>query len=118
MVVAAVSVTTNGWKLKRTAQCPKCPWIKGVDPRQIPNGYSEEKHRALLNTIATPGDLRARAAMACHELEGAHCIGWLMNQIGPGNNIPLRLQMLSCTNASAIRLRGEQHATFAETLPS
>ena len=47
----------------------------------------------------------------------AHCIGWLNNQLGVGNNIVLRLQMGSCENARAIRLRGEQHETFEETLP-
>jgi Family of unknown function (DUF6283) len=107
------------WTLKRTAQCKKCPWIAGVNPHEIPNGYSEEKHRALRKTIAEPGSLRGtRSVMACHELQDAHCIGWLMNQIGPGNNLGLRLQMLSCENASAIRLRGEQHETFDETLPA
>lgn len=106
------------WKLKRTAQCAKCPWIKGSNPLEIPNGYDVAKHKALEKTIATPGDLRGPgAAMACHETEDAHCIGWLSNQVGPGNNIALRLKMLSCANASKIRLRGEQHQTFAQTLP-
>lgn len=114
-------ITAEKWKLKRTAQCAKCPWIKGVDPQTIPNGYSVEKHRALANTIATPGaaslaqDLHA---MACHELGDAHCIGWLMNQVGPGNNISLRIRMMSCSNAAAMRLRGAQHRTFEETLPN
>lgn len=55
--------------------------------------------------------------MACHEIHDAHCIGWLMNQLGSGNNIGLRIQMISCENAGKIRLKGEQHATFEETLP-
>lgn len=58
--------------------------------------------------------------MACHEHslgEEAHCIGWLMNQLGPGNNIALRMKMLSCENAHRIRLDGEQHETFEATLP-
>lgn len=110
------------WKLERTAQCAKCPWIKGVDPHDIPNGYCETKHRALESTIAKPGDLSGLAgsgmrAMACHESDEAHCIGWLVNQVGPGNNIALRLRMMTCENARAIRLRGEQHRTFEETLP-
>jgi hypothetical protein len=56
--------------------------------------------------------------MACHELEGAHCIGWLVNQVGVGNNIAMRLRMRDCENADAIRLRGEQHACFDDTLPA
>jgi hypothetical protein len=108
--------------LKLTAQCPKCPWIKGSDPREIPNGYCESRHRELASTIARPADLADMHTtelhvMACHETEDAHCVGWLMNQLGPGNNIALRLKMRSCENASKLRLRGEQHATFKDTLP-
>lgn len=112
----------DGWKLKRTAQCEKCPWQKDVDPREIPNGYCEDKHRNLADTIAAPGDLsgvfsRSIRIMACHESHDAHCIGWLVNQLGPGNNIGLRISMIGCENAGKIRLRGEQHETFEETLP-
>lgn len=56
--------------------------------------------------------------MACHEMDNAYCIGWLVNQIGRGNNIGLRIRMISCENARLIKLRGEQHATFEETLPT
>jgi hypothetical protein len=108
----------EAWKLKRTTQCEKCPWRVDVDPFDIPNGYDPEKHAALIKTIAAPGSLRDTGrAMACHETDEAHCIGWLMNQIGPGNNIPLRIRMMSCENANKIRLRGEQHETFEDTLP-
>jgi hypothetical protein len=111
----------SGWKLKRTHQCEKCPWRVEVDPHEIPNGYSEDDHRALADTISEPGSLRPTGrAFACHEHDNAdevHCIGWLMNQLGPGNNLPLRMQMIRCENAGAIRLRGEQHPTFEDTLP-
>lgn len=107
------------WKLKRTAQCNKCPWRKDVDPYDIPNGYDVEKHRALKTTIAGEGHMFAqRPAMACHETHDSHCIGWLINQIGPGNNIALRITMMSCENAKAIKLLGEQHSTFEDTLPT
>ena len=108
------------WKLKRVRQCEKCPWRVGVDPHDIPNGYCEMKHRALEATIARPGDLRLGSdfrTMACHETHDAHCIGWLVNQAGPGNNIGLRLRLMSCENAGAITLHGEQHETFEDTLP-
>lgn len=111
----------GGWKLRRTNQCAKCPWRVDADPREIPNGYSEDLHRALADTIAEPGSFRSPGrVMACHEHDAAeqvHCVGWLVNQLGPGNNIPLRLQMLSCENRGAIRTHGEQHATFEDTLP-
>lgn len=107
------------WRLKRTTQCAKCPWGVDVDPHDIPNGYCETKHRALENTIARPGELNLSEthAMACHETHDAHCIGWLANQVGPGNNIGLRIRMMSCENARDIKLQGEQHETFEDTLP-
>ena len=109
------------WKLKRTAQCAKCPWRKDVDPRKIPNGYSEDQHCALDRTIARPGDISGIAGplvvMACHEAEAAHCVGWLVNQLGVGNNISLRLQMRDCSNVDRIRIVGPQHRTFRDTLP-
>ncbi|MFB9795247.1 hypothetical protein ACFFQG_32100, partial [Shinella granuli] len=46
-----------------------------------------------------------------------HCIGWLMNQIGAGNNIPLRLQVRSCENINAVVVDGPQHERFEDTLP-
>lgn len=111
--------SSTSWRLKRTAQCEKCPWRVETAPYDIPNSYSVEKHRRLERTIATPGaiDFSPRAAMACHETDNAHCVGWLAHQVGPGNNIALRLQMRTCENASKIRLRGEQHQTFTDTLP-
>lgn len=111
------------WKLKRTKQCAKCPWRKDVNPLDIPNGYSVDKHCALSSTIARPGDFStllsdSQHVMACHELHDTHCIGWLANQIGPGNNIGLRIQMMTCENARQIRLVGEQYETFEDTLPA
>jgi hypothetical protein len=61
---------------------------------------------------------RSLKIMACHETHEAHCIGWLNHQLGPGNNLQLRIKMGSCVNARAIRLRGEQHKTFEDTLPA
>ena len=106
------------WRLKRTKQCAKCPWKVSVNPHDIPNGYCEIKHAALKSTIATPGELRSNGtAMACHETEDAHCIGWLEHQLGRGNNISLRLRMMECENGAAMRTVGEQHERFEETLP-
>lgn len=58
--------------------------------------------------------------MSCHEHgseEGVHCVGWVVHQLGPGNNIPLRLEMMSCENAFAIQVHGDQHQSFEDTLP-
>ncbi len=113
------------WKLKRLRQCEHCPWRKATNPHDIPNGYTEERHRNLKETIAAdPMESLASylngeslKIMACHEMHETHCIGWLNHQIGPGNNIALRIHLRGCTNAKNIRLRGPQHQTFEETLP-
>jgi len=109
------------WKLKRKKQCAKCPWRKDVDPHDIPDGYCEIKHANLKSTIAEPAaynPLTELRAMACHETGDAHCIGWLHNQLGVGNNIALRMSMSSCENPRGIELVGEQHECFEDTLPT
>lgn len=111
------------WKLKRLRQCDKCPWKVSTDPHDIPHGYSVSLHEGLAKTIAEPGAIRLSdcdVAMSCHEHDvgdEAHCVGWLVHQLGPGNNIGLRLRMLNCENASLIQIDGEQHETFEDTLP-
>lgn len=113
-----------GFKLKRLKQCAKCPWKKSTNPHDIPNGYCDIKHGNLKSTIAKPGDISNVGGdlriMACHEHdvgEEAHCVGWLANQLGAGNNIALRLNMMNCENAHLIKLGGEQHECFEDTLP-
>lgn len=113
-----------GWKLKRLKQCAKCPWKVSTDPHEIPHGYSIELHRGLAGTIASQDVLPDLSAplriMGCHEHEPgaeAHCIGWLMNQLGPGNNIMLRMSVLDCDNIGGVQLDGPQHERFEDTLP-
>jgi hypothetical protein len=112
------------FKLKRTKQCNKCPWKVTTNPHDIPDGYCEIKHKALANTIARPGDLRAGGAMnvmACHHSTGndqMYCVGWLHNQLGVGNNIALRIKMMACENIRELKIVGEQHSRFEDTLPS
>lgn len=94
-----------------------------VDPYDIPNGYCEVRHQNLARTIAVPGALNLGSViniMTCHESQigkEQHCIGWLYNQLGDGNNIPLRLAMRNCENLKAMRIVGEQHRRFEDTLP-
>lgn len=113
------------WKLKRTKQCKKCPWKTTTNPRDIPNGYCETKHKNIKSTIAVEGDLSTiisgnmvMRAMACHEADDAHCIGWLANQLGSGNNIAMRVRMVFCDNRDKIKTVGKQHEIFEDTLPS
>lgn len=109
-------------KLTRTKQCKKCPWKVSTNPHDIPDGYCEVKHANLKETIARPGALNfgPMKAMACHHSTGEdqmYCVGWLNNQLGVGNNIALRIKMLSCENARDIKVYGEQHERFEDTLP-
>lgn len=107
-------------KLKREVQCAKCPWKISTNPHEIPDGYCETKHRNLKGTIAEPGSLNYNnRAMACHHSDGKdemYCVDWLVNQLGPGNNIGLRLKMLDF-DLSKMRVVGEQHQRFEDTLP-
>jgi hypothetical protein len=108
-------------KLKRTKQCNKCPWRIDVNPNDIPNGYTVDKHESLRKTIADKDNplctISNKHVMACHETQNAHCIGWLHNQLGEGNNIALRISMMNCQNISDIKIQGKQHNNFDETLP-
>lgn len=115
----------QSWKLKRTKQCKNCPWKVSVNPFDIPHGYDVQKHRDLIKTIAS-GDLmimlnqKDMQIMSCHHStpeDEEHCVGWLHNQLGVGNNIPLRFSMLSCENVDQIEVFGEQHDKFEDTLP-
>lgn len=103
-------------------QCKACPWKKGTNPHEIPNGYSADQHRDLGRTIAEPGTLRGDSlrVMACHETPPGGelpCVGWLVHQLGPGNNIALRLAAMRGRVDANVVTVGEQHETFEETLP-
>jgi hypothetical protein len=109
--------------LKRVKQCAKCPWKKDVNPHDIPNGYDLEKHKGLVSTIAAQDDpLSTLGAelriMACHETDKAHCVGWLNNQLGAGNNIGLRISMSRCENIGKLEVIGDQYEHFSQTLPA
>lgn len=106
-------------------QCSKCPWRKSSNPREIPGGYCETKHAALESTIANPGDITTIHAttmrlMACHETRvGAElpCVGWLVHQLGPGNNIQLRYAVSRGRVDADVETVGPQHETLEDTLP-
>lgn len=107
---------------RKRKQCAKCPWRVDVDPNDIPNGYCPKKHAALRDTIAEPGALVAGPLhlMACHESPVGReipCVGWLANQLGPGNNIALRLAACAGRIDTDFELVGEQHERFEDTLP-
>jgi hypothetical protein len=106
-------------KHKTVRQCVTCPWKVGADVSLIPN-YRRELHEKLTCTIADgpsvpTGPVRA---MACHyssERKNRPCVGWLHNQLGPGNNIGVRLAVM-LGQLPVPRVVGEQYETFEETL--
>lgn len=83
-------------KAPAVTQCKSCPWRVGCDPeRDIPN-YRETLHHKLRDTIREGVESLGgpQRIMACHysrDGEEIPCAGWLANQLGPGNNIGLRL---------------------------
>jgi hypothetical protein len=110
---------------KRTPrkQCAKCPWKTSTDPYEIPDGYCEKKHAGLKETIAKPGEIWFGGSfrmMACHESmpqKEVPCVGWLVHQLGPGNNIALRLVVMRGAVDANVETVGDQHEIFEDTLP-
>lgn len=110
-------------KTTKLRQCMSCPWRKEVDPmKDIPN-YSLGMHQDLVgSTIAREGDdvfTRELHVMACHKSkEGreVECVGWVANQLGPGNNIALRIRAMD-GRYNQLELIGDQHETLEETIP-
>ncbi len=114
------------WKLKQKKQCKNCPWRKQAKKSQIPN-YSKSLHEGLKDTIASDNTLeqlnefaqsQTVKIMACHnssKTELYHCIGWVYNQLGTGNNIALRISFMNCKNSDEIEIDGEQHTCFKDT---
>ena len=111
--------------MDKRRQCAKCPWKVTTDPHDIPNDYCPEKHAALESTIADPGSLRGLSGgtlrmMACHESidqKPLVCVGWLAQQLGPGNNIALRMAVMSGQIDGDVETVGEQHERFEDTFP-
>lgn len=101
-------------------QCEKCPWKVSTNPHDIPNGYDPAKHRALESTIAQPASFsgnRELRIMVCHDTDDLPCVGWLNQQLGPGNNLWLRIQCIQGTIDNNVETVGLQHKDLESTLP-
>lgn len=102
----------------RLKQCKACPWKLSTNPHtDIPGGYDSAKHAKLINCT---GGLEALGkpirAMACHESPPGReqaCVGWVANQLGPGNNIALRMQAMDGRFAG-LETDGEQYNSLRE----
>lgn len=114
-----MSATNRADACRKRVQCAKCPWKVTTNPHEIPH-YDVEKHHALRGTIASDPLASAFAPelrlMTCHETRELVCIGWLEHQLGPGNNIGLRIAARS-GRFGTFETVGEQHETFEDTLP-
>lgn len=106
----------------KRVQCHACPWKVSTDPaRDIPGGYDVHRHENLKDTIADPERFAFEHArrMACHEFPPGKeqvCVGWVIQQLGPGNNIALRIEALD-GRYDNFRTVGPQHDRFEDTLP-
>ena len=106
-------------KFLQTKQCKTCPWKKSTTVDDIPN-YSVKTHEVLQESIADEtGNIsqvnQPLVVMTCHNSIRCECVGWLHNQLGIGNNIPLRFQMRFYSNAKYIEVDGEQKVSFKDT---
>jgi hypothetical protein len=104
-------------------QCATCPWkVTTVPERDIPDGYCVDLHEALSCTIRSGLDALFgphRRGMACHYSkigEEFPCAGWLHHQLGPGNNIGVRLAVAT-GQLPVPKVEGDQHESFEDTLP-
>ena len=86
---------------KTVNQCPSCPWrVDCVPIRDIPN-YVPDLHCQLDKTIRSGLETlfqQERHIMACHYSKPGEefpCAGWLANQLGPGNNLGVRLLVMT-----------------------
>ena len=108
--------------VKIRKQCKACPWKRSTVPAcDIPGGYDEAKHAALVSTIAVPGSFNPNVplrVMACHETPAGRdqpCVGWVMNQLNEGNNLTLRF-LARDGRFAGYRTVGKQCSTLEETL--
>ena len=110
--------------VSKRKQCKACPWKVTTDPGNDIPGHCRTQHERLENTIAEPASLAFLAGgtlrlMACHEFKSGEempCVGWLAHQLGPGNNIALRMKAMSDRSLYDFELDGEQHKTLKDTL--
>lgn len=117
-------MTDKSVRQRPRRQCAKCPWKVSTNPHDIPGGYEVAKHGALSRTIAEPGNVsgvgRPLRMMACHETTGGcelPCVGWLVQQLGVGNNIGLRMAVITGRVDANVRAVGPQHERLEDTLP-
>jgi hypothetical protein len=100
--------------VKAVRQCKTCPWRVDVVPsRDVPN-YDPgiyDRMRASLRTGIDSIRETTRMVMECHNgKKGANraCAGWLHHQIGVGNNLGVRMRVIT-GHLPVPKVVGEQH---------
>lgn len=101
-------------------QCKRCPW-KVSTGKNIPNGFAEDARERLQRMTAVPGSLeRTERMMQCHETpneEPLPCVGWLVHQLGSGNNLRLRMAVISGQIDPNVETVGPQHSHPENVVP-
>jgi len=102
-------MTLASWST--SASCRRSPAGRRISPTRAVGSADDSM---CANRAGQTSQTRSRGAQRNCELP---CVGWLVNQIGPGNNIGLRLAVLSGQVDADVRTIGPQHSTFEETMP-
>lgn len=103
-------------------QCKSCPWrVDCVPDEDIPN-YRLDLAEGLTRTIQSGLPTlfaTERRLMGCHYSKPGEefpCAGWLHNQIGVGNNLGVRLSVMT-GRMPVPEVDGPQHERYEDTLP-
>lgn len=106
---------------KPRKQCAKCPW-KVATGKDIPNGFAEDARARLRSMIAEPGTfLHTKQNMQCHETANTNplpCVGWLVHQLGEGNNLRLRMAAALGQIDGNVQTVGPQHRRPEDVVPA
>lgn len=101
-------------------QCRKCPWKVGTG-KNIPNGFARDARDRMQRMTAMPGSLvRTELLMQCHETPETKplpCVGWLVHQLGPGNNLRLRMALIAGQIDGNVETIGPQHRRPEDVVP-
>ena len=108
--------------VETVVQCRSCPWrVACVPDKDIPR-YDRELAKGLTRTIQSgiaSMFQKERHVMACHYSKPGEefaCAGWLHNQIGVGNNLGVRIAVMTGHHPVPV-IDGDQHESYEDTLP-
>lgn len=107
---------------KPRKQCLGCPWRLANDPADIPDGFKPTTHARLGRMSDRERDnpiSKTLTMMACHALKVQKpCVGWLANQLGEGNNLPLRVAVAFGQIDGNVQTVGPQRERYEDVVPN